>query len=164
MFQIRSDLLPKVVAKITQIHPPRFLFWQKCNPYATKTHLRRNLEFCIDFVSISVPFSTNFRCFWASFFMKFWLVRRFRCFPNTLPLNLIRRSPLGVRRSTLCVYNMLLCSRWIRTDGQNRASKSRPVDPARPPWVATGRGPQFEGIALPPTTRSCKQGSPTRRT
>ena len=100
-----SDLLPKVVAKVTQIHPPRVLYWQKCTPNATKTHLRRNLEFCIDFVSISVPFSTNFRCFWASFFMKFWLVRRFRCFPNTLSLNLIRRSPLGVRRSTLCVYN-----------------------------------------------------------
>ena len=56
-----SDLLPKVVAKVTQIHPPRALSLQKCTPNATKKYLRRNLEFCIDFASISVPLSENFR-------------------------------------------------------------------------------------------------------
>ena len=32
---------------------------------------------------------------------------------------------------------------------QVKASKFRPVDPARPPWVATGPGPQCGGTPVP---------------
>ena len=99
------DFWPKMVPKKgTQ----KSIVFGRCGSRnAPKTHLRRNLDFSLMLHGFWIPFSLIFGTFGSHCGFFSLLVRRFRRFPNTYPLNMIRRFPPGVRRSALCAHNEL---------------------------------------------------------
>ena len=67
---------------------------------------------------------------------------------GTLESNIkFKKHPLnrqgGIFSSRICVF---LCRHNPMENHQNQALKSRPVNPARPPGVPTGRDPQSMGM------------------
>ena len=73
--------------------PKSETFWALWPPERIKIASATQPRLFIDFPSILDPIFIDFWYFWDPFWVAFMLVRRFRRFPNTYPLILIRRFP-----------------------------------------------------------------------
>ena len=87
--------------------PKNYTFFAFCPPERIKIASATQPRLFIDFPSILDPIFIDFWCFWIPFWVAFMLVRRFRRFPNTYPLILIRRFP--PRGAAVCA----LRTQWL---------------------------------------------------
>ena len=101
-FHVFLDFWPKMVAKRV---PKKYTFFAFCPPERTKIASATRPRLFIDFPSILDPIFIDFWYFWDPFWVAFMLVRRFRRFPNTYPLILIRRFPPRGAAVSPCDYN-----------------------------------------------------------
>ena len=89
-----SDFWPKMFAKRGPKKCHLFcILAPGTHPKRTKIASATQPRLFIDFPSILDPIFIDFWYFWDPFWVAFMLVRRFRRFPNTYPLILIRRFP-----------------------------------------------------------------------
>ena len=103
-FHVFLDFWPKMVAKRGPKKWNLFCF------LAPGTHQNRICDATSTFHGFPIDFGPHFHwfwCFWDPFWVAFLLVRRFRRFPNTYPLILIRRFP--PRGAAVCA----LRTQWL---------------------------------------------------
>ena len=89
-FYVFLDFWPKMVAKRD---PTNAGFCALRVPERIKIASATQPRLFTDFAWILDPIFIDCWCFWDPFWVAFMLVRRFRRFPNTYPLILIRRFP-----------------------------------------------------------------------